>query len=527
MSKKTPEQASVYDVIKLLDVASHAGYVQKKFKLAGATTDVEARRSSAVSTGLLMTDVMLNGGIYPGGWYTFFGPEQSGKSTHMLGVMASLFYSNVPLVVYFDSEGSSSAEYIEAIAQTSNVNRDIDIKKVFGIRNPNRKNKKDPEWVIEPRIWYYPENSLESFYKSVSAILRRLPDKVNLDGEWWLLFDRTKENISRFKGQHDTKVGDQYGKLAVRAPDGAAMQALIIVDSYPALVTDSDDDDDGDNSLGVNARGHSKHINKVKGKLKRKHATVLGVNQLRDAINIGNPYGPKEYEPGGNALRYSSDCRISQRPRSVPHGSGQIEEEDTVLHRGGVDTYRYICMKAIKNKFGSAFLESWYRIWISDPKGQGHGFCPVYDTYRYLLATGQLSGSINKKLNIYIEGDQYEGLTWLDFKCLILLQGQELKEFCKELNIKKNPLIRERCFDQIRSGRGIDMFYKVLHGNEDEQIDEIDVPYEEWKKIDLIAEVVDRKLIKKRDARKMKEIDLIKELYSDDGESYHEEDSED
>ena len=62
MAKKkeeTTEQSSVYDVIKLIGATEIVDEIQRKFRLAASTTDVEARRSTTVSTGLLMTDIVL------------------------------------------------------------------------------------------------------------------------------------------------------------------------------------------------------------------------------------------------------------------------------------------------------------------------------------------------------------------------------------------------------------------------------------------------------------------------------------
>ena len=597
--------SDVYDVMKLLDATANIEQIQKKFKLAGASTDIDIRRSTAVSTGLLMTDVLLNGGIYPSGWYTFFGPEQSAKSTHMMSVMVNLVESNVPIVLYFDAEGcvtedvhircggrdlrisdlvdsvlpyeekrrvvdggktgfilpdkftvdtvgrenvearlfyggnrtttkvhlrngssieghnhpmmtlrngemkwhpieyvglgdriatanhgfveierversekskpvwdvsildhknhdyphsiitngiitgnSTSPDYLEAIAGSISAKREFSAQNVFGI-----KDRKTGKWAIEPRIWYSPENSIEGIWKASAAVLRRLPDKVYAEGSWWLLYENTRENMSRFKGQTNTAMGKKYGKVVVPSIDEGAAQALILIDSYPSMVSDSQNTDDGDNALGVEARGHSRHGKLVKGMLKRKHATVLGVNQLRDSINIGNPYGPKEYEPAGNWLKYASDVRISQRPRAVPHASGQLEEEDSVLFDQGKDTYRYICMKTIKNKFGSPHLEAWYRVWLSDPMGQGLGLCPVYDTWAYLKATGQAKGTMRKFTII------------MDLKSSHDITGSDLRDYAYSLGFDKNPKIRQRCFAQLASGKGLEMFYSTLNGS--------------------------------------------------------------
>lgn len=500
MKKRT----DVYDVLQLLDATNHIEYVQKKFKLAATTIDIEVRRKTAISTGLLTTDLLLIGGIYPGGWYSFFGPEQSAKSTHIMTVMASLFYSNVPVIFYFDCEGATTPDYIETIAKTSNIKRNIDIKKVFGIRDPST-----DKWVIEPRIWYSSESSLEGIWKSISAFLRRLPDKIFIEGDWYLLFDNTRENQKRFKDKSVSKIGKPYGKIAIKSLDGGTSQALILIDSYPAMVSEVEDEDDGSNALGIEARGHSKHVKKVKTKLKRKHCSVIGVNQLRDAINIGNPYGPKEYEPGGNALKFYSDARISQRPRAIPHASGHLEKEPSISSNGE-DTYRYICMRTIKNKFGSPYLEGWYRIWVSDANGVGHGFCPVYDTWNYLKETNQVKGSIGRKITLQLEGVTLPTMSWMDFKNLILLTGKELKAYCAKLKIKTNPRIRERCFAQIRSGKGIKRYFDKLNGSDKEVVEEIELS--KMSVAMLRAKAVEYKLATKTKIASMKKPELVEML---------------
>ncbi len=457
------EESNVYKVMELLQATTNIEEIQKTFKLAGASHDIDLRRSTCVSSGLLMTDLLLNGGIYPGGWYTFLGPEGSAKSTHMSTIMVSLVGSNVPLIMYLDAEGSTSPDYIESIATSLGVQNRKESKtetqKMFGVKDLNN----EQNWVIEPRIHYFPENSLEKVWNSVASMLRKLPDKIYTKKQWWLMFDNTRPNISRFKGQTHTKLSKKYGKVVIPALDEGALQALILIDSYPSLTSDSTNTDEGNNALAVDARGHAKYAKLVKGFLKRKHATVIGVNQLRASINLGgNAYGPKEYEPGGNYLKFCRDVAISQRPRAIPHASGQIEEEESVQFKNGTDTYRYVKMQTIKNKYGVPHLEGWYRIWISNPEGIGCGFCPVYDTWSYLKATGQATGSIGKKLYITIEDQELPGLTWSEFKSLILLHGKQLKKIGTALGFKSNPSIRETCFEQIKDGSGIDMYFQTL-----------------------------------------------------------------
>ena len=453
------EGSSVYDVMSLLDVSHTIEEVQRRFDLAGMSLDAEVRNSTIISSGMLMTDILLNGGIYPGGWYTFFGPEQSAKSTHMMTVMVSLANSQVPLIMYMDAEGSTSEEYIESISESMTGRNDGNMGDIFGIRDP-----KSEDWIKEPRIRYYAENSLEGIWRSVASTLRRLPDKVHIKDKWWLMFDNTKVNISRFKGQTNTKLSRKHKKVVVPALDEGTPQALILVDSYPSMVSDSQNTDDGDNSLGRDARGHAKFAKEVKGQLKIKHSTVIGVNQLRDALNIGNPYGPKEYEPCGTYLKHCSDARIRQKPLSVPHGKGRLEEEQSAHTKNGVDTYRYVRMNVDKSKFGPPNLEAWYRIWTSDAYGRGRGLCPVYDTWQYLVKTGQGGGTIHKKIWFYLGNKEFPEMQWLDFKKLILLNGKALKKVAERIGLKENPLIRKTCFEQIREGQGLEWFFQTLRG---------------------------------------------------------------
>ena len=458
---KNREAGNVYEALALLDAENILEKVSKSFRLSGATMDVDARRESVVSTGLLVTDLLLNGGIHPGGWYTFFGPEQSAKSTNMLVTMVNLLYSDVPVVMFHDAEGSNSPDYVMNIADALNKSRGNDHQSMFGVRDP-----KKGTWVVAPRIRYYNEHILETVWGSVASVLRGLPDKIYDDGEWWLLYERTKENISRFKGgAHDKKMSERYNKLAVRSVDGGTPQALFLVDSYPSLVPSGDDDEEGDKSLSLDARLHAKHVKKIKGRLKSKHSAVVGVNQLRDNPGAAMRGGSTEYEPGGNALKFYSDVRVSHRPRGVPHASkySRYEEEDSVLGEG-MDQYRYILMYTVKNKFGAGNIEAYQRIWTSDPMGRAMGVCPVWDTYEYLKRTGQVEGD-RRALQVKLPDLDLPKVNWLKFKGLVLLKGGDLRDHCASLGLDENPKIRKRCFDQLASGDGLDLFFDHLSVN--------------------------------------------------------------
>lgn len=456
------QKSSVAEVQSLIKATEIMEDTQKSFRLAGSSTDISVRRKTVISTGLLIPDVLMYGGIYPGSWYTLLGKESSAKSTMASTILASQIYSDVPLISYHDPEGSTSSDYIMNITETI-LQKEIDIDNVFGVRD------KTKGWVIEPRVWLYKDNVLENIWSSMAASMRRLPDKRYIDGKWWLLFERSKENISRFsKGSFDgvvnTKLGNEYGRICVESMDEGMAQALFIVDSYPAMITESEDTDEGDKALMVQARAHAEHGRKVQGYLNRKHCAMVGINQLRNTID---PYQP-EKEPGGNFLYHAADFKMKHTVRAVPSEKGALKKkgalelEPSVFDKNGSDSYRYLVMQSTKNKFNEPFTEAWMRIWSGDHEGAGRGFDPVWDTWEYLKSTGQVDGSLRRGFTIdkNLTGQQIPKLSWMDFKSLILLRRQGLQEFCKKKKIKSNPRIRERCFRQIKSGKGIKMFFE-------------------------------------------------------------------
>lgn len=75
--------------------------IDKKVGLSDSGLD---RTEQRLSTGLLMLDIILGGGI-TAGWYTNFGQEQSCKTTGAVTILAAALNSNVPLLSYWDYEG--------------------------------------------------------------------------------------------------------------------------------------------------------------------------------------------------------------------------------------------------------------------------------------------------------------------------------------------------------------------------------------------------------------------------------------
>lgn len=427
--------------------------VEKQHKLGRVSMDKEARRQSSCTTGLFVLDLVLgNGGVVPGGWYTFYGPEQSAKSTTAMQIVNTVASDDkIPLLPYFDSEGSSDPNYIENMYSNK-----LPADELFGVYD-----EYTGKYIVKPRVRYYGNSVIETFFNSVKSMLNKLPDKLYDEGKWWYVYENTKANRKKVGSSYDKGMFSKHNAFYVPA-DTPYPQALVVVDSYPALIPERmDEKEDGGGGMAEAARAFSENIKKIRGKLRSKGVVIVGVNQLRlrPAVMFGNP----EYEPCGETLKFAADVRIKSTPRAIPHnyGKGMLEEEDSVLDEG-VDTYRYIHLRAIKNKLSTPYLEGWARLWVKDANSIARGFDPVWDTFQYLKMTGQIKGTM-KKMSISI-GDKVhiKKLSWMDFKSLVLLSGKELKALCKKLGIKKNPKLRERCARQLASGIGEKLFYDCL-----------------------------------------------------------------
>jgi RecA/RadA recombinase len=413
----------------------------------GGETDIR------MSTGILMLDVLSGGGI-TAGWYTNFGEEQSCKSTLAMVIGSYAVTQSVPIIEYFDFEGSTTPNYVQNILNTMGVKATVE--DVFGVKD------RQGNYVKRPRIRYHPADTAEQFFDSLAMLQRELPDKIFEGGSWWYVYAHTKVNRKRLAGvEYDKKRFTKYNKFYVPAKDGS-LQALLITDSYPAMLPERLDVDEPGAGLAAVARMFAEQLPRVKGKLRRKRIAVIGINQLRDVPMA--KYGPPKKQAAGNAVRYYSDVRfqltaraLSAIPEARPGKDTPFEVENSVEFNGK-DYYRYINVKGEKNKFSQPNISVWLRLWIEDGEGQARGFDPVFDTYEYLKTTGQLVGN-RKKMLIKFEGNEArKPLEWADFKTLVLGEKDEIAKVCKKAGMK--PFyVRKHCFSQVRKGVGIDKFF--------------------------------------------------------------------
>lgn len=458
------EEPDYFDPGELLDQVQDA--TEKKY---GLTNTSLTRSGERMSSGLLSLDVLLNGGIVGGGWYTIFGPEQSAKSTLAMTILASALDQRINkgskfACGIFDYEGSVDEEYTNNIVKSMGI-KGGDVNNIFGLRDVET-----GEWEIPPIARYYSHDVGEDFFNALGKVKRELPDKIEIGGKHYFLFEHTRENKKRFSGQYDAAYLTKHNKIKVPAKDGF-MQALYLVDSYPAMLPDGLDDDQGKAGIGSQARMFSEGIKKVKGGMRKKAMTVIGINQLREKPMV--MFGSPDYEPGGKALGFFSDVRIKSTPRgSVPYhfsnDKGMTIEKNV---QGGKDTYRYIRLKTIKNKLGGIpQQECWARIWVSDGTGAARGYDPAMDTFEYFKLMGWVSGT---KSNFKFHEDTPIGtnkvnpkvkFTWDVFKTLVVGTPAQIKEQCVALGIKPTR-IRNWTAKHCASGKGPQRFKEIITGD--------------------------------------------------------------
>ena len=468
--KKSKAKAPVvFDPYASLDNAIEK--METKFDLSSMTVD---KKEPRFNTGLLSLNLLMAGGLLGGGWYTFFGGEQSCKSTTAMTVLSSIMSQKnfIGKASYFDYEGSSQAEYIENIMGYMGVKDNIE--KVFGVRDDDT-----GEWIVPARVRYYQPDNGEMFFNYMAKIEKSLPDKVRISDDWFYIYEGSKADLSKMAKQFkkagvepDSAYMKKHNKLKVPAKDGS-VQFILLVDSYPAMLPKrSDEKDEGDASLASQARMFSDGIKRVKSTMRKKRIVVLGVNQLRKVPMA--MFGPTESEPCGEALKFFSDVRIRNTSVSLStagiKGKGALMEEESVVAEGD-DKYRFIKMYSYKNKLGGIPNQSIImRLVVEDGEGTAKGFCRTWDLWQYLKMTGQCTGPM-KKIK-FPEGFDYvtrdgelksvkfkhplvgQTLGWLDFKVLVEGDNADIKEVCKALGMKKAVKIRDYFEKQCSSGQG-------------------------------------------------------------------------
>jgi len=448
---KKPELDAVSAAVSSM-YANVLEIVEKKYRLAGSSGAHVERFSS----GCAVLDLLMGGGYYPGRWYTHLGLEASGKSTALMSTMANSLDMPVPFRFMWDYEGSMDWGYFSQMLPKPKTSIEM-----FGLRNDEGKRIK--RGLVE----YYDEDVAETFFNSMGSLLRRIPRKMWVPERksWYLVFYNDKANAG-FREAADRKLSDgEY--LWVPAPNGLP-QALIFLDSYPAMLPENLDEDDKNSGMASQARMFSEKLKLVKPKLRRRHCSIIGVNGIR--LRPGVSFGSPEYEPCGEALKFVSDCRVRFNAVGIPKhcfGTGAIAEEKDVAGTG-VNQYRYSTLKTRKNKMGPNFMEGHMRIWMADADGKGHGIDPVFDTWQFLKLTGWITGSM-AKFQLQIPNTETTlKMTWQQMKEMVLLRGDELRDVHRSLKLKAPVNLRRECFKLLKSGDAVPHYFETKHSGASE-----------------------------------------------------------
>ena len=435
--------------MKYLDVLDE---VAKVLHLNSVSISEESRMHS----GLLGLDILLGRGIGPT-LFTAYGPEQSAKTTMMLTIMGATINEDVDLAAMWDAEGStgSSGEYASSVLRGQGINTKLE--NIFGV-------KKKDVWVIPPLVYYQDEGTGEDFFNWLHGVLKRMPAKRHRNGKWWLVYPNTKPNISKWGPKSNKEMSRENEGIWVEAKDGK-LQAVILVDSWVALVPDAQDNEEHTEAIAVQARMFSKHLMRVKGYVRSRRVALLGTNQLRLApMGFGNP----EREPGGEALKFFSDQRLRLYPRALsqvpfhPKGGKASEsniETEPSISGEGVDKYRYVHGRTVKNKLGTPNQEMWFRLWVEDENGMGRGYDLVWDTFYAMYLCGMVMGKRSSmKLNVPGLGETTRNLNWIQFKALILGDKEIRAKICKAIGWKTVDL-RKGLIGLSRKGVLDDMYW--------------------------------------------------------------------
>lgn len=436
--------------------------IEKQYSLSSGNME----KGDRLSTGMLVVDLIHSGGFAPHGMVSVAGPEASSKSTLSTHIFGSALKSNI-ISLYFDAEGSLDPDYSSSILRVDNL------EEIFGRKDSHGR------WVVRPKARYYDDNTLETFFDFSKTFLMSLPDKSYIaeSNKWYYVFkprDGIKEKIAQMGLKIDRDLYQQTKKYYCETEKRGA-QAIIFCDSWPALLSQDQDQEDKERSkaMALQARRFSEYLPQVIGKLRRKSVIISGVNQIRvNPMAYGNP----NYEPSGNALKFNSSVRNQLFAKTVPHDVKKQTEEEPSVWSKGTDHYAYKYMKNTKNKTATPFYDCWLRVHTRDSNGQGRGYCYVWDQYQYYLLTGRIEGKRNKFKITGVAGiPASKTWVWLDFKKYVLAEGKEQRGVAAQMiNSNKYVDMRKLAFAELKDGSGMKLFHKAAANKSKSSVEDME-----------------------------------------------------
>lgn len=158
--------------------------------------------------------------------------------------------------------------------------------------------------------------------------------------------------------RYAAKLGVNTNELAVSQPDygeqaldlveklaATGVVDLIILDSIASLVPKAELEGDMEQqSIGVVARLMSKALRRLVSTANRNDATVIFINQTRDAIGGFSPFGTPQTTTGGKAMKFYASQRVEVKRR------GQVKDGKDIIGNE-------VKLKVVKNKIAPPFGE--------------------------------------------------------------------------------------------------------------------------------------------------------------------------
>lgn len=118
---------------------------------------------------------------------------------------------------------------------------------------------------------------------------------------------------------------------------------VIVVDSVAALVPRAElEGDMGDSHMGLQARLMSQALRKLTAIVHKSKTVLIFINQIRQTMNSGVMFGPKETTTGGKALKFYASLRLDVRKIA------SLKKDE--IHFGN-----RVAVKAVKNKVAPPF----------------------------------------------------------------------------------------------------------------------------------------------------------------------------
>lgn len=343
---------------------------EKKTKLRNVFQTKKLDSTLTSSTGLLLLDYLMGGGIPSGKIIGISSDEHMGKSA-LAAEMTWEQLQDGRYSTYMDGEGTQDPIFLKK--------RGIDFQKYRGKRNKND----DLIAGQRDKVWFYQPHTGGQFKTYIHTVCSALPEVRELQ----------------------------------KPP------LVFLLDSALSIVSDAIAEDIDGNNTAMHAIMYSNILPHINSSLLRSGSSLVYTNQLREDVGAGfKGMGDTKYEPGGKALGFYASCRIRLAkskakledgvkehpfhddfiPDLTPRAGG-VWEEGHDGPKSGLDRSIICSFKTIKNKFYTPFKVGYYRIFFEENGETGSGFCPVFDVYTTLLYMGLIKKGKNK--SIYVLAD--------------------------------------------------------------------------------------------------------------------------